>query len=189
MICHSLYCLPWVLDPGSRRVSARSHRLVQRRLVLRARTSTRTGHGFRSNGFLCNRPSFCLSVCFWVWRCGNGSAVTGFLRSGASGAQRLVRWSKPRRAPPLAEAALGPLFQYREAESPRCGERAAARKRRGRASGTQVRAEHSKEGAAGNFFVRPPTRHAPYRIPAVGGVATALPLPASYAQELRALNG
>jgi len=79
--------------------------------------------------------------------------------------------------------------QYREAESPRCGERAAARKRRGRASGTQVRAEHSKEGAAGNFFVRPPTRHAPYRIPAVGGVATALPLPASYAQELRALNG
>ena len=34
-----------------------------------------------------------------VWRCGNGSAVTGFLRSGASGAQRLVRWSKPRRAP------------------------------------------------------------------------------------------
>ena len=67
------------------------------------------------------RPSFCLSVCFWVWRCGNGSAVTGFLRSGASGAQRLVRWSKPRRAPPLAEAALGPLFQYREAESPRCG--------------------------------------------------------------------
>ena len=58
-----------------------------------------------------------------------------------------------------------------------------------RPSGTQVRAEHSKEGAAGNFFVRPPTRHAPYRIPAVGGVATALPLPASYAQELRALNG
>ena len=53
----------------------------------------------------------------------------------------------------------------------------------------QVRAEHSKEGAAGNFFVRPPTRHAPYRIPAVGGVATALPLPASYAQELRELNG
>ena len=79
--------------------------------------------------------------------------------------------------------------QYLEAESPRCGERAAARKRRGRASGTQVRAEHSKEGAAGNFFVRPPTRHAPYRIPAVGGVATALPLPASYAQELRALSG
>jgi len=49
------------------------------------------------------------SVCFWVWRCGNGSAVTGFLRSGAAGAQRLVRWSKPRRAPPLAEAALGPF--------------------------------------------------------------------------------
>ena len=70
---------------------------------------------------LCDRPSLCLSACFWVWRCGNGSAVTGFLRSGASGAQRLVRWSKPRRAPPLAEAALGPLFQYREAESPRCG--------------------------------------------------------------------
>ena len=45
------------------------------------------------------------------WRCGNGSAVTGFLRPGAAGAQRLFRWPKPRRAPPLAEAALGPLFQ------------------------------------------------------------------------------
>ena len=22
MICHSLYCLPWVLDPGSRRISS-----------------------------------------------------------------------------------------------------------------------------------------------------------------------
>ena len=84
-------------------------------------------------------------------------------------------------APP-SRGCVRAFSQYREAESPRCGERAAARKRRGRASGTQVRAEHSKEGAAGNFFVRPPTRHAPYRIPAVGGVATALPLPASYAQ-------
>ena len=49
------------------------------------------------------------------------------------------------------------------------GRRAATRGRRGRASGTPVRAEHSKEGAAGNFFVRPPTRHAPYRIPALRG--------------------
>ena len=43
--------------------------------------------------------------------------------------------------------------------------------------------------SSGNFFVRPPTRHAPYRIPAVGGLAAALPLPASCAQELRAPNG
>ena len=124
----------------------------------------------------------------WTWRCALREAnvrkgLGGHTRSsgtylGPSGCANAPR-----------NFVLRAFSQYREAESPRCGERAAARKRRGRASGTQVRAEHSKEGAAGNFFVRPPTRHAPYRIPAVGGVATALPLPASYAQELRALNG
>ena len=61
--------------------------------------------------FLSAHPPCMHHTAYQQWRCGNGSAVTGFLRSGAAGAQRLVRRSKPRRAPPLAEAALGPLFQ------------------------------------------------------------------------------
>ena len=120
---------------------------------------------------LCDRPSLCLSACFWVWRCGNGSAVTGFLRSGASGAQRLVRWSKPRRAPPLAEAALGPHFQYREAESPRCGKEGRDAGEAGEGLG-HASACGAQQGRGRRQLFCPPTHPActiPHRLPLVKG--------------------
>ena len=59
-----------------------------------------------------------------------------------------------------AQAVLGPYFQYREAESPRCGNGGRGAAGGGGGLGHAERALSSGKGAAGNFFVRPPTHHA-----------------------------
>ena len=57
-----------------------------------------------------------------------------------------------------AQAVLGPYFQYREAESPRCGNGGRGAAGGGGGLGHAERALSSGKGAAGNFFVRPPTQ-------------------------------
>ena len=61
-------------------------------------------------------------------------------------------------APPPAWAVLGPFSQYREAESPRCGKRGRGAAKVGEGLGHAERAGAQRKGAAGNFFVRPPTQ-------------------------------
>ena len=84
---------------------------------------------------------------------------------------------------------VGPFFQYREAESPRCGKEGRDAGEAGEGLG-HASACGAQQGRGRRQLFCPPTRPA-CTIPhtSSGGVATALPLPASCAQELRAPSG
>ena len=129
---------------------------------------------------LVRHPSFLPVLCvLWVWRCGNGSAVTGFLCSGAAGLNgQLDGPSQDGRHPspgcvralfPVPRGGVSSLWEW----GPRRG--------RGR-GGPRARGACTEQRERGRRQLFCPPTH-PSRIPAVGGVATALPLPASCAQE------